>query len=240
MAREREHKYLIQINNILVAILSLIVMICLSFFVYWFVTYYISFDFETIKIDLINKYGYDIFGFVLYGLRYVGYVILIFILYELFRLIIIGRKNSSFVFRIEKGDIYSRCSKQIYKTRALLTLIIPFIILGILPIIGGLILKNLYVLLVGVINVIFNVRDVIMFIMILSLNTKVIKYEDDINKDKVVLELRKDFSNYKNVLIKKVTKLEDYDNDDSLFVISKWSVLIIILFIIFILIGVFR
>ena len=79
-----------------------------------------------------------------------------------------------------------------------------------------------------------------MFIMILSLNTKVLKYEDDINKDKVVLELRKDFSNYKNVLIKKVTKLEDYDNDDSLFVISKWSVLIIILFIIFILIGVFR
>ena len=240
MAREREHKYLIQINNILVAILSLIVMICLSFFVYWFVTYYVSFDFETIKIDLINKYGYDIFGFILYGLRYVGYVILIFILYELFRLIIIGRKNSSFVFRIEKGDTYSRCSKQIYKNRALLTLIIPFIILGILPIIGGLIFKNLYVLLVGVINVMFNVRDVIMFIMILSLNTKVLKYEDDINKDKVVLELRKDFSNYKNVLIKKVTKLEDYDNDDSLFVISKWSVLIIILFIIFILIGVFR
>lgn len=240
MAREREHKYLIQINNILVAILSLIVMICLSFFVYWFVTYYVSFDFETIKIDLINKYGYDIFGFVLYGLRYVGYVILIFILYELFRLIIIGRKNSSFVFRIEKGDIYSRCSKQIYKTRALLTLIIPFIILGILPIIGGLIFKNLYVLLVGVINVMFNVRDVIMFIMILSLNTKVIKYEDENSKDKVVLELRKDFSNYKNILIKNVTKLEDYDNDDSLFVISKWSVLIIILFIIFILIGVFR
>ena len=240
MAREREHKYLIQINNILVAILSLIVMICLSFFVYWFVTYYVSFDFETIKIDLINKYGYDIFGFILYGLRYVGYVILIFIIYELFRLIIIGRKNSSFVFRIEKGDTYSRCSKQIYKNRALLTLIIPFIILGILPIIGGLIFKNLYVLLVGVINVMFNVRDVIMFIMILSLNTKVLKYEDDINKDKVVLELRKDFSNYKNVLIKKVTKLEDYDNDDSLFVISKWSVLIIILFIIFILIGVFR
>jgi len=240
MAREREHKYLIQINNILVAILSLIVMICLSFFVYWFVTYYVSFDFETIKIDLINKYGYDIFGFILYGLRYVGCILLIFILYELFRLIIIGRKNSSFVFRIEKGDIYSMCSKQIYKTRALLTLIIPFIILGILPIIGGLIFKNLYVLLVGVINVMFNVRDVIMFIMILSLNTKVLKYEDDINKDKVVLELRKDFSNYKNVLIKKVTKLEDYDNDDSLFVISKWSVLIVILFIIFILIGVFR
>lgn len=240
MAREREHKYLIQINNILVAIVSLILMICLSFFVYWFVTQYVVIDFETIKIDLINKYGYDIFGFVLYGLRYVGCILLVFILYELVRLIIFGRKNSSFVFRIEKGDIYSRCINQIYKRRVLLALIIPFVLLGILPIIGGLVFKNVYVFLIGVINVMFNVRDVIMFIMILSLNTKVLKYEDEKSKDKVVLELRKDFSNYKNVLIKKVTKLEEYENDDSLLVISKWSVLIVILFIIFILIGVFR
>lgn len=240
MAREREHKYLIQINNILVAIVSLIVMIFLSFFVYWFVTYYAAIDFEAIKIDLINKYGYDIYGFFLYGLRYVGYVILVFILYEIVKLIIYGRKNSSFVFRLDKGDIYCRCINQIYKKRAMIALIVPFILLGVLPIIGGLVFKNIYVFLIGTINVMFNIRDVIMFIMILSLKTKVIKYEDEKSKDKVVLELRKDFSNYKNILIKKITKLEEFLNDDSLLVISKWSVFMVVLFIVFILIGVLR
>lgn len=240
MAREREHKYLIQINNILVAILSIIVMICLSFFVYWFVVDYVSIDFELIKVDLINRYGYDIFGFILYGLRYVGCIILCFIVYELFRCIVFGRKNSSFVFRLEKGDIYSRCINQIYRKRALLALLIPFLVLGVLPIICGLYFKNVYVFLIGIINVMFNVRDIVMFIMILSLGVKVLKHEDGESKDQVVIELRKDFTDYKSILIKKVEMLEEYDNDSSLLVISKWSVLIILLFIIFILIGVFR
>jgi len=76
--------------------------------------------------------------------------------------------------------------------------------------------------------------------MILSLKTRVLKYEDADSKDKVVIELRKDFTDYKNIFIKKVTKLEEYENDSSILVISKLSLFMLIIFIVFVLIGVFR
>jgi len=137
-------------------------MIFLSFFVYWFIADYVLLDFESIKLSLINKYGYDIFGFVLFGLRYVAYVLGVFVVYELLRGVIYGRKNCSFVFRLDKGDIYNRCISPIYKKRVILSLIIPFVLLGILPIVLGLLFKNLYLFFIGVLNVLFNVRDIVM------------------------------------------------------------------------------
>lgn len=239
MAREREHKYLIQINSTLVTILTLIFFVFLIFLFYWFVVDFIKLDIETIKVFLLNKYGYHIFNFILYGLRYVAFCVVILVFYEIIRALIYGKKNSGLVFRIEKGDIYCRCINQIYKKRVLLSLIVPFVLLGIVPIICGLLFKNIYLFFIGIINIISNVRDFIIFFMLLSLKVRVMKYKDGNNKNEVVLELRKDFTNYKNIFIKKVTKLDEYESDSSLFVISECSVLIIVLFLIFILIGVY-
>ena len=240
MVREREHKYLLTLNNLIINIATILLMIVLGFFIKWFIVDYVMLDLEVIKIDFINKFGYDFFGFLLYGVRYVLFLFVFLFVYEIIKTFIVGPKKSSFICRIEKGDFYFKCCDDIYKLRTILSLSVPIVLLGVLPIILSLYFKNVYLLILGSITLVFNVRDIIMVIVLLSIGNKVFKYTDYKKRNQFVLTIRKDFNIYRNILVKSIKCIDEdeYVNEDNLFVISRVSILIILLLIVCTVVGV--
>ena len=239
MSREREHKYLLTLNSLPINIITILLMIGLSFFVYWVIDY-TSLDIEVIKLDFINRFGHDFLGFLLYGLRYVLFVFGFFILYEFLKSLVMGVKNTSFICRIENGDFYIKSCKKIYKYRVILSLLISLFLFGLVPIVLGLYLSNILILIVGCIAIVFNVRDIVLLVVLLTIKNKVYKYTDYKNKNQFVLEIRKDFNIYKNLFIKSIKCIDDdeCDNEDNIFVVSRVSLLVIALLIVGTIVGV--
>lgn len=239
MSREREHRYLLTLNNLPINIITILLMILLSFFVYWFIDY-ISLDMEVIRIDFINRFGHDFLGFLLYGLRYVLIIFGFFVLYEFLKSIIMGVKKTSFICRIEKGDFYIKCCKNIYKYRAILSLLVPIVLFGLLPIILGICFSNVLLLITGCVAIVFNVRDIVLLIVLFTIKNKVYKYTDYKNRNQFVLEIRKDFNIYKNLFIKSIKCIDEdkYVIEDNIFVVSRVSLLVISLLIVGTIVGV--
>lgn len=239
MSREREHRYLLTLNNLPINIITILLMIGLSFFMYWFIDY-ASIDLEVIKIDLVNRFGYNFVGFILYGLRYVLILFAFFVVYEFLKAIIMGVKKSSFICRIEKGDFYIKCCSNVYKVRIILSLLIPILLLGIIPLILSLYYKSFLLALIGVVTLLFNVRDIVLLIVLITIKNKVYKYTDYKKRNQFVLEIRKDFDLYKNIFIKTIKCIDEdeYVNENNVFVISRISLLLVFLLIIVTVLGV--
>lgn len=242
MARVREQFYSLKINNIVVSILAIILFLILGYFNYFYIINYSNIDIERITLDLLNKFGYDLFGFFLYGLRYVLIIIAVLFLYELFKALFYGiKKNTSFILRIEQGDLYFSCNEFLYKKRVLLSYLLPLLICGILPFILSIFINSVWLLIISSILIVANVRDIVMIIILLSMKVGAYKYKDGLNRNNILLNIRKDFNGYKNIFIKEVKLIDDNDhsNEDAL-IISKTSLIIILLIIIGVIVGVVR
>ena len=92
----------------------------------------------------------------------------------------------------------------------------------------------------GCIAIVFNVRDIVLLIVLLTIKNKVYKYTDYKNKNQFVLEIRKDFNIYKNLFIKSIKCIDEdeCDNEDNIFVVSRVSLLVIALLIVGTIVGV--
>ena len=242
MARVREQIYSLKINNIVVSILAIILFLVLGYFNFFYIINYSNIDLERISLDLLNKFGYDLFGFFLYGLRYVLIIIAVLFLYELFKALFLGiKKNTSFILRIEQGDLYFSCNEFLYKKRVLLSYLLPLLICGILPFILSILINSVWLLIISSILIVANVRDIVMIIILLSMKVGAYKYKDGLNRNNILLKIRKDFNCYKNIFVKKVKMIDEEEslNEDAL-IISKTSLIIILLFIIGVVVGVMR
>ena len=242
MARVREQIYSLKINNIVVSILAIILFLVLGYFNYFYIINYSNIDIEGITLDLLNNYGYDLFGFFLYGLRYVLIIIFILFLYELFKALFLGiKRNTSFILRIEHGDLYFSCNEFLYKKKVLLSYLLPLLICGFVPFILSIFINNVWLLMISSILIVANVRDIVMIIILLSMKVGAYKYKDGSNRNNILLKIRKDFDCYKNIFVKEVKMMDEKEslNEDAL-IISKTSLIIMLLMIIGVVVGVVR
>lgn len=242
MARVREQIYSLKINNIVVSILAIILFLVLGYFNYFYIINYSNIDIERISLDLLNKFGYDLFGFFLYGLRYVLIIIVVLFLYELFKMLFLGiKKNKSFILRIEQGDLYFSCNEFLYKKKVLLSYFFPLLICGFIPFILSIFINSVWLLIISSILIVANVRDIVMIIILLSMKVGAYKCKDGSNRNNILLKIRKDFDSYKNIFVKEVKMIdeEEFLNEDAL-IISKTSLIIMLLLIIGVVVGVMR
>ena len=85
---------------------------------------------------------------------------------------------------------------------------------------------------------VFNVRDLIVSILLIKVKSGTYKYIDYKSRDKIVLDIRKDFDNYKSLLVKNVKLFEEDINDDNMFRISKLTIVMLLLLALGVLLGV--
>ena len=206
MTREREGRYLITINNFIINIVSSLLFVVVCLFIYYYLFNVSNIDLENEFIQLLNIYGDNVIGFILYGIRYILIILGCFLGYEVLKGILYGIKNSSFVLRIEKGDLYCKCNNFIYKKRVLFSYLFTYVIGGILPFVIGIIMNNIYIIIIGGLLLSFNVRDIFMFLLLNKIKNGTYKYVDYKDRNNIVLDIRKDFDNYKSLLVKKVKK----------------------------------
>lgn len=241
--RERESSYLIKLNSLIVNITTILLIIIFGFISYFVILDESFVNVENVFINLLNTYGYNLFSFGLYGIRFILIVIVWLLMYEIIRGFILGMgSNASIVFRLDKGEIYSKCYRYVYKKRLYFALLVPIVILGIIPFMVGFYFKSLLFLFLAMLTFIFNIKDVFIFILLMVLNTGYFKYREVSDRNKFVLALRKDFDNNKNILIKEVTEIDDdseeYKINDEYITISKVTLIFLIVLIVLTVLGV--
>ena len=98
--------------------------------------------------------------------------------------------------------------------------------------------NNIYLIIIGGMLLVFNVRDLIVSILLIKVKSGTYKYIDYKSRDKIVLDIRKDFDNYKSLLVKDVKLFEEDINDDNMFRISKLTIVMLLLLALGVLLGV--
>lgn len=241
--RERESSYLIKLNSLIVNVSTILLIGIFGLISYFVILDGAFINLESMIVNLLNNYGYNLFSFGLYGIRFILIVILWLLMYEIIRGFILGMgTNASIVFRLDKGEIYSKCNKYVYKKRLYFALIVPIIILGVIPFTMGFIFKSLLVLFLAMLTFIFNVKDIFILILLMFLNSGYFKYREVGDRNKFILALRKDFVDNKNILIKEVIEVdedsEEYKIKDEYITISKVTVIFLLVLILLTVLGV--
>ena len=148
-------------------------------------------------------------------------VILYFFLHELLHGIgyYIGGtklKNISYGILLEKGMFYCMGYQEITKKNILLSLQMPFMVLGIITYIIGIILNLSVLVWLSVFNIMGASMDIVMFLYISRI--KNVHYSETGNPDEFVLITEEDLNKKKSIFLKVVEtknyKKEDYEFDN--------------------------
>lgn len=152
-------------------------------------------------------------------------------------------KNISYGIELEKGIFYAMAYQELSKKNILISLQMPFIVIGVITYIIGAIFNIPILVLLSIINICGACMDIVMFIFFLRL-PKDIKYSESGMPDEFVIITDKDISNKKSLFLKNIKvkdyKMEDFDfNNIKKFKITKLSIIILICFILLGLISIF-
>ncbi len=184
----------------------------------------------------------------LFNVNISAYVILLlwFILHEVFHYLgflinkNIDAKDLFLGMYIEKGIFYCMCKKEIDKKGILIALSFPFMFIGVITLIIGIIFNINTLIFLSTINLAASIGDILMFIQILRFPND-IKYTDIDDSTGYVIISKKNISNIKTLAIK-LDKVEKYDSkklihkDNNRINITKSSWIFLIIYILLIII----
>lgn len=137
---------------------------------------------------------------------------------------------------LEKGVFYCQCSQQIHKKTILISLISPFLFIGVLTFIIASIFNLPFLGLLSAFNMVGSIFDLIMFIQIIKMPKDVMFAEFD-EPDAYYLFSKKDLTKYKTVSLDMVES-DTFDNkkikskQKSRITITKASYIFLIIFVI--------
>ena len=151
--------------------------------------------------------------------------------------------NIKYGIALEKGIFYAMCNQEITKENILLSLQMPYTVLGVITLIIGLIFKLPILTLLSICNISGASMDLVMFFYILRM--KNVKYSESGNCDEFVLISKEDLEKKKSIFFK-IVNVKKYNEKDFIFdknvkkiKISKKSVIITIIFFIICLLSIF-
>lgn len=143
-------------------------------------------------------------------------------------------KNIQYGICLEKGIFYAMAYQELTKKNILISLQMPFTVIGVITYIIGIIFNIPVLVLLSIINISGAAMDLAMFIYISKL--KNVTYSESGNPDEFVLISDEDLTKRKSLFVK-VVDSKDYKKEDYVFpkkkklVITKYSIIILIVFI---------
>ena len=144
-----------------------------------------------------------------------------------------NKKNISYGIKLEKGIMYCLCQEKINKKCIMISLIFPFIIIGILTFFIGLFINNSLLILLSAFNIVGCIGDLLMFFYFLRLPD--FNYIDTGECDGFVLisqnDLNKKSIGFKIIETENIKKLEIKNNNKKI-TISKISTITILILLI--------
>ena len=146
------------------------------------------------------------------------------------------RKNIQYGICLEKGIFYAMAYQELTKKNILISLQMPFMVIGVITYVIGMIFNIPLLVLLSIINISGAAMDLAMFFYILKLPKDII-YSESGNPDEFVIISKDDLKKHKSMFLKivdekKYNKSDYVFNIDKKLVISRNSIIILVLFII--------
>lgn len=218
MNQEKKY-YVYEMNGVTLQIISVIFLIIMLF-----ITFYFSNE-----ITMTDK------DFELIFLLIIPYLILHELLHSLAYVINGAKfKNITYGAHLEKGILCCLCKQNISKRNILISLLFPFVIIGVITYIIGILTNNIVLIWLSILNISGCSADLIMFFDLLKL--KDFEYSEYDNQMAFGLYTNKNLSKTKLFGLKHIGETKALEkNNMKKISISKFS---IITFIIFIILGI--
>ncbi len=204
-------------------------------FIMNFLSVLIIIIFIIFSIILLSNFNILDINYGVFILCLFGYFILHEIVHSI-AYVIYGGKFNKIVYgiKLESGVFYCLCKQNISKKAILYASIYPLIFLGIIPYMVGIIINNQLVVLLSIFNISGSIADIYTFIYILKLNDG-IEFSEMDNPLYFAIYSEYDVSKIKHTGISYVKSSKYIDrNNLKKITISKWSYIILIIFIIII------
>ena len=145
------------------------------------------------------------------------------------------RKNIAYGIELEKGIFYAMAYQELTKKNILISLQMPFMVIGVITYIIGIVFNIPLLVLLSIINISGASMDLAMFFYFLRL-PKDFKYSESGNPDEFVVISSEDLTKNKSIFLNNI-KVKDYKKEDFEFKgfkkikITKTSIIMIIVFI---------
>ena len=223
----KKHKYLFTYKIVYINVLSIVlfgIMAIISYFL--------------IKNDLLsinlNIEGLGFFIFIISAFLYM--VIHEFIHGAFYILNGAKSENIHYGIALEKGVFYTRCGEYVTKKNIMMSVIAPFLILGVLTGVLSIILDLPYLYALSFLNIAGCSGDLMMFIFFLG-RDKDIRFKEIDDSMTFILETKEDLSNKKFIGVKLIKELDEEveSKNNRKFMITKESKPILIFLVILIL-----
>ena len=212
---KKKKYYLFEMKGMFLQILSIVILIIMVF-----LTYLLNHNIRVTDVDLILIFflmiPYLVFHEILHSLSYV----------------LNGAKfkNITYGVHIEKGVLCCLCKQNISKRNILISLITPFVVIGVVTYIIGMILNNFLLIALSIINISGCSGDLIMFFDFLKL--KDFEYSEYDNPMAFGIYTKNDLSNTKLLGLKFIKKEDQLEIKDLRKVsISKFSIIVLIIYL---------
>ena len=138
-------------------------------------------------------------------------------------------KNVTYGVHLEKGVLCCLCKQNISKRNILISLITPFVVIGVITYIIGLITSNFVLIILSVINIAGCSGDLVMFFDFLRL--KDFEYSEYDNPMAFGIYSKKDLSNKKMLGLKYIETKDKLEIKDlKKITISKFSIIVLIMY----------
>ena len=216
--------YVYKFNLMAANVFSLIILVFMVF-----ITIILGFrlDFKELNIVLyIIMIFYFLLHEVLHGLGY-----------------IVGGANPKNIYygiALEKGIFYTLARQEVKKSAILISLQMPFTVIGLITYILGMIINNQMLVLLSIANIVGASMDLVMFFYIARI--KNVRYSETNANDEFVLITKEDLTKRKSKFFN-IKEVKDYKKEDFIFKkakrieVTKISWIILIAFIILLVIS---
>ena len=140
-------------------------------------------------------------------------------------------KNIYYGIALEKGILYCLARQEVKKSNILLSLQMPFTVIGVITYIIGLIINDNMLLFLSIANIAGASMDLVMFFYILRI--KSVRYSETDANDEFVLISKEDLSKRKSIFFK-LKEVKDYNEKDFIFKkmkrveVSKKSIILLL------------
>ena len=145
------------------------------------------------------------------------------------------RKNITYGIELEKGIFYAMAYQKLTKKNILISLLMPFMVIGVITYIIGVIFNIPLLIFLSIVNISGAAMDLAMFFYFLRL-PKDFTYSESGNPDEFVVISSSDLTKRKSIFLK-IVEVKDYKEKDFEFrnlkkiKITKLSIILLVLFL---------
>lgn len=145
------------------------------------------------------------------------------------------RKNITYGIELEKGIFYAMAYQKLTKKNILISLLMPFMVIGVITYIIGVIFNIPLLIFLSIVNISGAAMDLAMFFYFLRL-PKDFTYSESGNPDEFVVISSNDLTKRKSIFLK-IVEVKDYKEKDFEFrnlkkiKITKLSIILLVLFL---------